>query len=127
MEQNLIERGKAEAERVLLGNGGVLGLHGANRAYQQVWARDSMICSLGLMLCRDAEGQKILRRSFHTLRSYQSPLGNIPHNVGLAELDDPALIAHGGRLEAPEGAAGAGGGAAHVVDTAHSGCIDNSL
>jgi glycogen debranching enzyme len=107
---------------VLLGNGGVLGLHGSNKAYQQVWARDTMISGLGLLLCEDPEGAAILRRSFDTLRTYQSPLGNIPHNVGLSNLEDPALIAHGGRLESLPGQESVA-----VVDTAHSGCIDNCL
>lgn len=115
----IVQEGKRRAEQVLLGNGGALGLHGANKAYQQVWARDSMISGLGLLLCNDPEGRAILRRSFDTLRMYQSPLGNIPHNVGLANVDDPALIAHGGQLHA--------GNKPVVVDTAHSGCIDNSL
>ena len=41
-----------------------------------------MICSLGLMLCSDPEGQQIARQSIRTLAAYQSRLGNIPHNVG---------------------------------------------
>jgi GH15 family glucan-1,4-alpha-glucosidase len=122
MNEPLVQAGKQHGERVLLGNGGPLGLHAANKAYQQVWARDTMISGLGLLLCQDNEGAAILRRSFDTLRTYQSPLGNIPHNVGLANLNDPALIAHGGRLEATHGQAGVA-----IVDTAHAGCIDNCL
>ncbi len=122
MDSELIKVGKNRAEQVLIGNGGTLGLHAANKAYQQVWARDTMIGGLGLLLCQDAEGAAILRRSFDTLRTYQSPLGNIPHNVGLANLDDPALITHGGRLEATHDQDGVA-----IVDTAHSGCIDNCL
>ncbi len=122
MHQEWIDEGKQRAEQVLLGNGGQLGLHAANKAYQQVWARDTMISGLGLLLCPNQEGRAILGRSFDTLRTYQSPLGNIPHNVGLANLDDPALIAHGGRLEATHEQPGVA-----VVDTAHAGCIDNSL
>jgi glycogen debranching enzyme len=118
----LLHEGKRRAEAMLLGNGGALGLHGSNKAYQQVWARDTMISGLGLLLCENEEGVAILRRSFDTLRAHQSPLGNIPHNVGLSNLDDPALVAHGGRLEAIPGQESVA-----VVDTAHSGCIDNCL
>jgi hypothetical protein len=113
------------AEQVLLANGGTLGLLGANQAYQQVWARDSMLCGLGLWLAANAEGRAINRRSLETLRRYQSPLGKIPHNVGLANLNDPALVAHGGRLL---GTAGTGADQAEVIeDTAHAGCIDGNL
>src|SRR5688572_17802328 len=113
------------AEQVLLANGGQLGLLGANQAYQQVWARDSMLCGLGLWLCASPEGAAINRRSLDTLRRYQSPLGKVPHNVGLANVHDPALVAHGGRLL---GKYGAGSDEAEVIeDTAHAGCIDGNL
>lgn len=106
------------AERLLLSNGGSLGLVASSVAYQQVWARDSMICSLGLLLCEDPEGQAIHRRSLDTLRRYQSLLGKLPHNVGIANIVDPALIAHGGTL---------GNGNEVMIDTAHAGCADNNL
>ena len=44
---SFIHEGRRAAERLLLSNGGSLGLLGNSKAYQQVWARDSMICSLG--------------------------------------------------------------------------------
>jgi glycogen debranching enzyme len=111
---------RQHAERLLISNGGELGLLGSNQAYQQVWARDSMLCGLGLMLCENPEGKAIFRRSLDTLRRYQSPLGKIPHNVGRAGILDPALIAHGGSLQ--------GSGDEQVVlDTAHAGCVDNNL
>ncbi|MDX1991175.1 MAG: glycoside hydrolase 100 family protein [bacterium] len=113
--------GRDHAERLLLANGGELGLLGSSKAYQQVWARDSMICGLGLLLCEDPEGRAIHRRSLETLRRYQSPLGKIPHNVGRANVPDPALIAHGGRL------GGVGENDGVVMDTAHAGCIDSNL
>jgi glycogen debranching enzyme len=118
-----------QAERVLLANGGALGLLGANQAYQQVWARDSMLCGLGLWLCASPEGAAINRRSLDTLRRYQSPLGKVPHNVGLANVHDPALVADaalaGGRRL---GTRGAGSDEAQVIeDTAHAGCIDGNL
>ena len=113
----VLDRARDEAEGILLGNGGELGLLGSSTAYQQVWARDSMICGLGLLLGRDPEGERIYTRSLETLRRYQSPLGRIPHNVGRANVSDPALIAHGGRLE----------GENIVIDTIHAGCVDGAL
>ncbi|MBN1964811.1 MAG: glycogen debranching protein [Anaerolineae bacterium] len=113
--------GVQRAERLLLANGGELGLMGASGAYRQVWARDSMLCGLGLLCCPDPEGTAVHRRSLETLRAHQSELGKIPHNVGLAGVSDPALIAHGGQLDQ------APGGGEVVMDTAHAGCIDSSL
>ncbi len=99
IDEERIDEGRQHGERRLLANGGALGLLGASQAYQQVWARDSMICGLGLLLCRDAEGAAIHRRSLETLRRFQSPLGKIPHNVGFTHVHDPALVAHGSKLE----------------------------
>lgn len=115
------QAGRQHAEQILIGNGGDLGLLGSSRAYQQVWARDSMICGMALLLCGDAEGAAIHRRSLETLRRFQSALGRIPHNVGYANVADPALIAHGGRLGAGDEAD------VPVTDTAHAGCVDNNL
>lgn len=113
--------GAARAEQILLANGSELGLLGSRSAYRQVWARDSMIGGLGLLVCTGAEGAAIHRRSLETLGRYQSALGKIPHNVGMAGAADPALIAHGGALDqAPDGGQ-------IVMDTAHAGCIDSNL
>jgi glycogen debranching enzyme len=117
--QELQATARTHAEQLLLGNGGELGLLGSNAAYRQVWARDSMLCGLGLVLCHNPEGTAIFKRSLDTLRQYQSPLGKIPHSVGLAGVLDPALIAHGGTLEDT--------GERVVLDTAHAGCVDNNL
>lgn len=111
-------RGVQRARQLLTGNGSPLGLLGSSRAYRQVWARDSMVGSLGLLLCGD-DGAAINRRSLDTLRQYQSELGRIPHNVGMANVHDPALIAHGGMLTGDDGDV--------ILDTAHSGCVDNNL
>ena len=121
MEDELVQIARAHAGRILLANGGQLGLLGSNQAYQQVWARDSMICGFGLWLTDDAAGREIHARSLETLRRFQSPLGKIPHNVGMPGLADPALIAHGGRLDqlGKEGVA--------VEDTIHAGCVDGNL
>lgn len=116
----MMEQGRARAQEILLANGGDLGLLGANAAYQQVWARDSMICSLGLLLCGE-QGTEIHRRSLKTLEQFQSPLGKIPHNVGLTNIHDPALIAHGRTLEV------GGQEVAAIEDTIHAGCVDGNL
>lgn len=130
----LIDEARARAEAVLLANGSELGLlGGGGGAYKQVWARDSMICGLALALLE--VGRAVHRRSLATLERYQSPLGNVPHNVGFPSLHDAALIAHGGLLGPVEGpseeaastAEAATQSAQPVVDTAHAGCIDNSL
>lgn len=114
-----LTQGLNQASSLLINNGSELGLLGSSRAYRQVWARDSMVGSLGLLLTGKSEAQHIHRRSLDTLRRYQSELGRIPHNVGMANVDDPALIAHGGKLSGKEGEV--------VLDTAHSGCVDNNL
>lgn len=119
--EELIAEARLQAQRRLLANGGELGLLGSRVAYQQVWARDSMICGLGLLLCDGPEGAAIHRRSLDTLRCFQSPLGKIPHNVGFTGVADPALVAHGGALQV----AGSEGEA--VEDTIHAGCVDGNL
>jgi len=116
----LMDEARAHAERTVLANGSPLGLLGGRSAYQQVWARDSMVCTFGLMLCGDA-GQGVARQSIRTLAAHQSRLGNIPHNVGFTGVPDPALIAHGGSLHVSDDTQKV------IVDTAHAGCIDNSL
>ena len=120
-DRDMIRVGRQHAERILIGNGGELGLLGSSRAYQQVWARDSMICGMGLLLCGSEEGRTIHRRSLQTLRRFQSALGRVPHNVGFANVPDPALIAHGGRLGVSDDEGSL------VTDTAHAGCVDNNL
>ncbi len=114
---NLVDTARDRAEVLLLANGSDLGLVGSNEAYRQVWARDSMLCSLGLLVTQNPEGREVHKRSLQTLRAYQSSLGKIPHNVGVAKIPDPALVAHGGRLE----------GEGVVLDTAHAGCVDGNL
>jgi glycogen debranching enzyme len=122
MDQQLIGTGRQIAERILLGNGDKLGLLGSSSAYQQVWARDSMISGLGLWLCQDREGAAIHQRSLDSLRHYQSPLGKIAHNVGYSDLADPALVALGGTLDG-----GHAGERRIVTDTTHAGCVDSNL
>jgi hypothetical protein len=121
MADELIQTARAHAGRILLANGGDLGLLGSNQAYQQVWARDSMICGFGLWLTDDPAGRAIHARSLETVRRFQSPLGKIPHNVGMTGIPDPALIAHGGSLGEELEISVA------VEDTIHAGCVDGNL
>ncbi|MDT8305814.1 MAG: glycoside hydrolase 100 family protein [Anaerolineae bacterium] len=120
VDGGLIAEARERAEAILLANGSELGLLASSRAYRQVWARDSMIGGLGLLLCHDQEGTALHRRSLETLRRYQSPLGKIPHNVGVTNSADPALIAFAG-LEQTDGEATV------AEDTAHAGCVDGNL
>lgn len=120
MSDALMEQAAEAAERILLANGGELGLLGSSRAYQQVWARDSMIGGLGVWLCTDSAARHIHQRSLETLRQFQSALGHIPHNVGYTDVDDPALVALGGRLQT-------GSARRLAPDTTHAGVVDSNL
>jgi hypothetical protein len=120
MDHPLTHTARRNAETILLQNAGDLGVVAAGAAYQQVWARDSMVCGLGL-LCLGEAGAAIHRRSLGTLGRFQSALGKIPHNVGLTGVYDPALLAHGGRL------GGEGDDGVAVEDTIHAGCVDGNL
>lgn len=77
---------------------------------------------LSLLPCSSQEGVAVAvpRRSLDTLQRFQSPLGKLPHNVGSANLKDPALIAHGEQLGAP-------GEDGVMLATAHAGCADANL
>lgn len=119
MDQQFIGTGRTTAERILIGNSGELGILGSSSAYQQVWARDSMVCGLGLCLCADPQGKVIHQRSMESLRQFQSPMGKIAHNVGYSDIHDPALVALGGQLEAGERRI--------VTDNTHAGCVDSNL
>ena len=121
MESRLIEAGRVRAEQILIANTNDLGIVGSSSAYQQVWARDSMIAGLGLWLCQRPEAHASHRRSLATLGSFQSELGKIPHNVGFPNVADPALVALGGQLQAADSHHQA------VADTAHAGAVDSNL
>lgn len=123
-DEQLRDVARAEAERVVLANGGPYGLKGAAKSYQQVWTREAVIAGLGLSVASDPEGTEILWRSLETLGAYQSRLGRLPHNVGEQGVPDPALVFDGGALH---GEIKDGEGRNLVVDTAHAGCIDNNL
>ena len=130
MNTELVDEARRRAEAGLLANGGDLGLLGSNEAYQQVWGRDSMICGLGLLLCQAQagdEGAAVHRRSLQTLRAHQSGLGKMPHNVGMPNVPDPALVALGGRILSENGSSTGSEAAQAVADTAHAGCVDSNL
>ncbi len=112
-----------KAENILKHNQGPLGVLGARKAYQQVWARDAAITGLGLMLCDKTSGAGVLRRSLETLRTFQSELGNIPHCVGATPRSDPALVA----LHQYKSGDDKEDGLTPQADTAHAGCVDSSL
>jgi glycogen debranching enzyme len=58
------------------------GFRAAYPGYPGVWARDSMITSLGTSLVSDNGFKEAFRRSLDTLAKYQSELGQIPNAVG---------------------------------------------
>ncbi len=121
MPQHLSDTARQTAERILIANGDELGIKASGRAYQQVWARDSMISGFGLWLCDNPEGGALHGRSLGTLRQFQSRMGKIPHNVGYTNVDDPALVALGGRLQVGDSERRL------VADTTHAGCVDSNL
>ncbi|MGQ9694021.1 MAG: amylo-alpha-1,6-glucosidase [Thermodesulfobacteriota bacterium] len=59
-----------------------LGLMASPEGYRQVWARDSVITSLGALLT--AGHEECLPKSLETLAGQQSELGAIPNNVSVA-------------------------------------------
>ena len=71
-----------KAHKVLDSECSPIGLMASPEGYPHVWARDSVITSLGTLL---APGRaNCLRVSLHTLASQQSELGAIPNNVSVA-------------------------------------------
>ena len=82
MTNNLVEVAFRKAKEVLGGSCSPLGSMAAERGCPQVWARDSVITSLGLSLLEGYRG--CLRRSLETLKGQQSSLGAIPNNVSVA-------------------------------------------
>lgn len=117
----MTDQAREKAEQVLNTNASPLGILGSSQAYQQVWARDSMISGLGLWLCANPDLRSLHRRSLELMRRFQSPLGKIPHNVGYANVVDPALVALGGRLGTDQS------DERLVPDTTHAGVVDSNL
>ncbi len=78
----LTELALEKAQEVLAQECCPLGLMASSEGYRQVWARDSVITSLGALLTPGHE--ECLPRSLETLAGQQSELGAIPNNVSVA-------------------------------------------
>lgn len=78
----IIETALDHAREVLNRECSPIGLMASPEGYPHVWARDSVITSLGAVLA--LEHALCLRRSLETLGSQQSELGAIPNNVSVA-------------------------------------------
>jgi glycogen debranching enzyme len=78
----LTELAREKAREVLKRECSSLGLMASPEGYPHVWARDSVITSLGAILTPGHED--CLRTSLHTLAGQQSELGAIPNNVSVA-------------------------------------------
>jgi glycogen debranching enzyme len=63
----------------LKASGGTLGHH-------QIWARDSMIASLGARFAQDNQIQQAIQASLSLLKEHRGPRGAIPNNVDCATL-----------------------------------------
>jgi len=71
-----------KAQEVLAQECCPLGLMASSEGYRQVWARDSVITSLGALLTPGHE--ECLPKSLETLAGQQAELGAIPNNVSVA-------------------------------------------
>src|SRR5512139_3072629 len=71
-----------KAQKILGTECSPIGLMASPEGYPHVWARDSVITSLGALLAPGHES--CLRVSLRTLGSQQSELGAIPNNVSVA-------------------------------------------
>ncbi len=78
----IIEIAFEKAREILTRECSPIGLMASPEGYPHVWARDSVITSLGASLL--PEHSNCLRRSLETLGSQQSELGAIPNNVSVA-------------------------------------------
>ena len=78
----LVETAFEKAREILTSECSPIGLMASPEGYPHVWARDSVITSLGTVLL--AEHGDCLRRSLETLGGQQSELGAIPNNVSVA-------------------------------------------
>ncbi len=83
MTDSLITEATAHAHQVLRRCVSRLGFKASARpdGYVQVWARDSMITSLGAMVMEDPVLDRAVRASIKTLQQHQTALGVIPNNV----------------------------------------------
>ena len=79
---NRVDMAYEKAQAVLARECSPLGLMASPEGYPHVWARDSVITSLGAILTPGHED--CLRTSLQTLAGQQSDLGAIPNNVSVA-------------------------------------------
>jgi glycogen debranching enzyme len=84
-QSNAIYRAAIESLRRCCSQWG-LKASGSPLGHQQIWARDSMIASLGARFAADSEIQDALRASVVLLRDHRAPGGAIPNNVDCATL-----------------------------------------
>lgn len=78
----LVETALQKAQQILGSECSPIGLMASPEGYPHVWARDSVITSLGALLTPGHE--KCLEVSLRTLSSQQSELGAVPNNVSVA-------------------------------------------
>lgn len=78
----LVETALQEAQKILGTECSPIGLMASPEGYPHVWARDSVITSLGALLTPGHE--ECLKTSLRTLTGQQSELGAIPNNVSVA-------------------------------------------
>jgi glycogen debranching enzyme len=81
-DQVLVDLALNKAQKILDSECSPIGLMASPEGYPHVWARDSVITSLGSLLSPGHE--TCLRLSLQTLASQQSDLGAIPNNVNVA-------------------------------------------
>ncbi len=81
MSTDLTEIALKKAQAILKSECSPIGLMASPEGYPHVWARDSVITSLGALLTPGHEF--CLRRSLETLAGQQSELGAIPNNVSV--------------------------------------------
>lgn len=79
---SLIDTALQKAEEILGSECSPIGLMASPEGYPHVWARDSVITSLGALLAPGHEA--CLQTSLLTLAGQQSELGAIPNNVSVA-------------------------------------------
>jgi glycogen debranching enzyme len=79
---DLVEIALSKAQQILSTECSPIGLMASPEGYPHVWARDSVITSLGALLSPGHED--CLRVSLQTLAGQQSELGAIPNNVSVA-------------------------------------------
>jgi glycogen debranching enzyme len=80
--EGIIDEALQSAQAILKSECSPLGLMASPDGYPHIWARDSVITSLGALLSPGHEN--CLRLSLQTLASQQSELGAIPNNVSVA-------------------------------------------